>query len=103
MRRHFPLPLFVVALALVCQTAGPAETMVGAARKLLESLPPALRAQAQLPFDSDDRTTWNYVPIARKGVSLKALDANQRRAAMSLLRTGLSEKGYVKAEAIRAL
>jgi hypothetical protein len=103
MHRHVPLPLLVVALALVCQTAGPADTMVGAARKFLETLPPALQAQAQLPFDSDDRTTWNYVPIARKGVSLKMLDDAQRRAAIGLLRTGLSEKGYAKAEAIRAL
>src|SRR5687767_1710934 len=103
MRRHFPLPLMVVALALVCQTAGPADTMVAAARKFLEALPPELKVQAQLPFDSDDRTTWNYVPIARKGVSLKMLDDAQRRAAMGLLRTGLSEKGYAKAEAIRAL
>jgi hypothetical protein len=103
MRRHTILPLFVLALALVCQTAGPADTMAGAARKFLDALPAELRTQAQLPFDSEDRTTWNYVPIERKGVSLKVMDESQRRAAMGLLRTGLSERGYAKAEAIRAL
>lgn len=93
----------VVTFALVCQTAGPAETMTDAARGFLRTLSPDLRKQAQLQFDSADRTTWNYVPIARAGVALKSLDAAQRGAAVRLLRTGLSERGYAKAETIRSL
>ena len=93
----------VVALVLVGRSAGPADTMAAAAQKFLSTLSPELKAQAQLPFDSDDRTFWNYVPLERKGVSLKLLDERQRTAAMDLLRTGLSEKGYKKAEVIRAL
>ena len=101
--RAMRLAIFVVALALAAETIGPADTMADAARRFLASLSPQLKAQAQLSFDDEDRTTWNYVPIERKGVSLKMLDEAQRRAAMTLLRTGLSESGYKKAEAIRAL
>ena len=94
---------FALAFVLVGQSAGPADTMAAAAQKFLATLSPELKTKAQLPFDSDDRTFWNYVPLERKGVSLKLLDEKQRAAAMDLLRTGLSEKGYKKAEVIRAV
>ena len=103
MLRSSLLATLVVGFVLVGQTAGPADTMQTAAQRFLGVLSPELKAKAQLPFDDSDRTTWNYVPIERKGVPLKMLDEKQRRVAMDLLRTGLSEKGYKKAEAIRAL
>ena len=103
MRRSSLLAGLVVSFLLVAQAAGPADTMQSAARRFLEALSPELKARAQLPFDSEDRTIWNYVPIDRKGVSLKMLDERQRRIAMDLLRTGLSEQGYKKAEVIRSL
>jgi hypothetical protein len=103
MNRQSLCATILVTFTLVCQTAGPVETMTDAARDFLRTLSPELRTQAQLAFDSADRTTWNYVPIARTGVALKSLDAAQRGAAARLLRTGLSERGYAKAETIRAL
>ena len=103
MKRSSLLAVFIVAFAFVSETIGPADTMADAARRFLATLSPELRKSAQMALDDEDRTTWNYVPIERKGVSLKMLDETQRRAAMSLLRTGLSETGYKKAEAIRAL
>ena len=92
-----------LAFVLAAQAAGPADTMAAAAQRFLATLSPELKARAQLPFDSDDRTFWNYVPLERKGITLKVMDDRQRAAAMDLLRTGLSDKGYRKAEAIRAL
>ena len=98
-----PIAIFIVMFALVSEAVGPAETMADAAQRFLATLSPELRSRAQLPFESGDRTIWNYVPVERKGVPLKMLDEVQRRAAMNLLKAGLSEKGYQKAEAIRAL
>ena len=103
MRHASSLAVFVVAFAIGSETIGPADTMATAAQRFLAALSPELKARAQLPFDDEDRTIWNYVPIDRKGVSLKMLDERQRRLAFDLLRTGLSEKGYKKAEAIRSL
>jgi hypothetical protein len=103
MTRRSLCTAILVACALVCQTATPIDTMTSAARAFLQTLPPELEERARLPFDSDVRTTWNYVPIERRGVSLKVLSEPQRRAATTLLRTGLSEGGYSKAETIRAL
>jgi hypothetical protein len=77
--------------------------MTAAARAFLGSLTPDQKSRAQLPFAGEERLNWHYVPRERQGLPLKAMTEPQRAAAMSLLRTGLSEKGYTKAETIRAL
>ncbi len=80
-----------------------AEQMVNAAGNFLEMLTPALREKAVLPFDANERLRWHYIPIEmweRKGVSLKELNQKQQEAALALMETGLSHKGYQKACAI---
>ena len=101
MKRAAVVVALIAVLAVAGRMAGPEEPMVAAAQRFLGTLSPDLRARAQLPFDSEDRTTWNYVPIARQGVPLKMMKEEQRRAAMALLATGLSESGLKKAEVIR--
>jgi hypothetical protein len=106
MRRVLAPLAMGAALVVVPETAAPRAAptaMVAAARAWLDGLTPELKSQAQLPFDAEERTNWHYVPRARQGLPLKAMSDAQRRAAMNLLRTGLSEKGYSKAETIRAL
>ena len=70
---------------------------------LLESLSDPLREQGNRALDDKERTNWHFVPRQRKGVSLKEMDANQRRAAHALLRSALSSQGYLKAKAIMEL
>jgi hypothetical protein len=77
--------------------------MAARAQAFLATLGDAQRAKVQFPFDSEERFNWHFVPLARAGLSLKEMNAGQRDAAFALLRAGLSEKGYSKAEAIRAL
>jgi Protein of unknown function (DUF3500) len=71
-----------------------------AARALLQSLPEAERTQAQLSFDSYERTNWNYVPTRRAGVALAELDANQKTLIDPLLRSALSPAGFKTAQQI---
>jgi hypothetical protein len=77
--------------------------MLEAARTFLATLDPAQNSKAVLPFNSEERFHWFYTPVSRKGIPLKELKASQREAALALLRAGLSEKGYTKAETIRKL
>ena len=89
-------PLFVPASAT-------AEQMATAAGNFLETLTPALREKAALPFDGNERLRWHYIPIEmweRQGVSLKELNDTQQAAAFALMESGLSAKGYQKARAI---
>lgn len=81
----------------------PAVDIAQAASAFLGSLDHDARAKAQFAFDSEERFNWHFVPKPRAGLPLKAMSATQRSAAMELLRVGLSEKGYTKAETIRGL
>ena len=93
----------VVAIVRTATAPPPPPAMVTAARAFLDSLSPELKQKAQFPIDADERFTWFYTPVPRKGVTLKEMNETQRAAAMNLLRAGLSQKGYSKAETIRAL
>lgn len=106
MRRIVTLALLVAAgFVVVARTppAAPPASMTTAARAFLDSLSPELKARAQFAFDAEERFVWFYTPVPRKGLTLKDMTEPQRTAAMNLLRTGLSEKGYSKAETIRSL
>jgi hypothetical protein len=78
-------------------------SVLKASRAFLATLTPEQKARSTFPFSSDERFRWFYTPVSRKGISLKDLTEPQKKAAMDLLRAGLSEKGYTKAETIRAL
>ena len=104
----------VVALTLArsLTAAGPAapqgsqpveKEMIEAANHLLARLTEEQRAKVTQPFLSDERFNWHYVPRARAGVSFKELTEPQREAALGLLRTGLSARGFQQAETIRSL
>lgn len=84
-------------------TGTAAADMARAAEQFLATLGPTERAQARLAFDAEERLTWHFTPGPRGGLPLKAMTPRQRGAAFALLKAGLSEKGYSKAEVVRAL
>src|SRR3984893_16376891 len=89
--------------AQTVQDAPSASTMFHAGRAFLATLDPGQKSKAVFPFNSDERFRWFYTPVSRKGIPLKELSATQQKAALALLRAGLSEQGYTKAETIRKL
>ncbi len=70
------------------------------ANKFLETLSVRQKAKTQFLFNQDERYNWHYIPKNRKGISLNDLNDTQRKAAMNLLRTALSDTGYNKTIAI---
>ena len=102
---------FAVATAIVASFLGAATfaspksaaTMARAATQFLGGLSPEQKAKAALPFDSDDRLRWHFIPnemFQRKGLMIKDMSEAQRRLAHDLLRSGLSARGYNKVTAI---
>ena len=77
--------------------------MAKAATGFLDSLSPELRDKATFEFDGKERTDWHFIPKERLGVALKEMSLEQRRAAHRLMRSALSQKGYLKATAIMSL
>ena len=114
---NMALSVFAIVILQTAQAAPPAPhagstapsveavatTMARAAQSFLSELPAELRAQATFPLDSAERLDWHYVPRARRGVPLRALGPSQRKAAMALVQSGLSARGYRKATTIMSL
>jgi hypothetical protein len=83
-----------------------ASAMRTAATAFLASLTPEQRATATFEFDSAERTRWNFIPpqaFPRKGLTFKAMTEAQREQAHALLKTGLSQRGYMTATSIMDL
>jgi hypothetical protein len=69
----------------------------------VNSLDGTQRAKAVFPFDDMSRYDWNYLPpslIPRKGVCLKDLDSIQKSNVYALLKSFLSDKGFLRTQDI---
>lgn len=110
-----PRALLVVG-ALVASAAGSyiaaersSTAMSTAATRFLASLTPDQRQRASFPFASDERMHWHFIPTGpapmfpRNGLTIKQMNETQRKAAHELLKSGLSQPGYLTASSIMDL
>lgn len=94
------------AWATVVATEQSASRMAAAASDLVASLSPDERAKAVFDYASEERLHWHFIPnemFPRKGLAFRAMSAAQKDKAHALLKTGLSQKGYLTATAIIGL
>jgi len=78
----------------------PALRIESAAQAWLTALDPARSMKAALPFSSEERFNWGYVPRQRRGLSIGAMSAGEWRAARALLESSLSQRGLTKVDSI---
>lgn len=98
--------LVAVVVSSVVAAERSAASMTSAATAFLASLSPEQRGRAAFEFGSDERLRWNFIPpqaFPRKGLTFKAMTDSQREKAHALLKTGLSQRGYMTAAAIMEL
>lgn len=93
----------VSGVALWQEPAPAVVSLAAAAKDFLGTLTDEQRAAATAPLDDASRTQWNFVPRTYPGIALGELSAQQQAAAHGLLRAVLSDRGFAKVEAIRAL
>ncbi|MDB5308046.1 MAG: hypothetical protein JWO38_2248 [Gemmataceae bacterium] len=116
MTRLRSLALAVVAVgfaafALVGQpTPATGVKMADAAKTFLGTLNAEEKKKATYPFDDPHRVAWFFTPQqdkerrpTRVGARLEDLTPGQKAAALGLLKTGLSAKGYEQATTIMSL
>jgi hypothetical protein len=99
-------PILLLALCLLWVArvaANPVEDMYHAAERFLTALSPELREKAAFKWEDDERFNWHFIPKERNGVRFGALSSEQRHLAYSLLASGMSHKGYLKATSIMSL
>jgi hypothetical protein len=100
----------IPTLALICLSIGPAaaETatshIVTAANSFLATLDAKQRQSVLFAFDDEQqRKRWSNLPtgaVPRAGIGLKDMTAEQRAAAMSLVSSALSPRGFEKVQQI---
>lgn len=109
---HGPRRFLALALGLIVAAsltgaayiaAQPGQRMTDAAERFLDTLDDQQRQTATMAFDNEQRLAWHFIPKERKGLPIKNMNDDQRRAALSLLRSALSEVGYHKARTIMDL
>ena len=77
-----------------------AAAMARAATTFLNALNASQRESATFEFTDDERLNWHFVPRERRGIAFKTMTPPQRELARALLQTGLSQRGYMKANTI---
>ena len=74
-----------------------------AAQLFLKTLDEKQLAKATFSFEDEERFKWFYVPIERKGLSLREMNDTQKGAAIALLKVAMSQQASEKAIAIMQL
>ena len=98
--------IVVMTLGLAMESKTSPATMAAAGSKFLESLTPQQRSRATFAFDSIERTRWHFIPtesFPRNGLTIKDMTTAQRSLAHDLLKSGLSQRGYMTATQIMEL
>src|SRR5688500_9436350 len=103
-----PTPRFFLGLALLAtapllRAHEAATEMVAAAHTFLGALSAEQKKLATYPLTDAERENWNFVPIARQGISFKNTSTQVQALGIALLRTGLSHTGVSHAQAVMQL
>jgi hypothetical protein len=85
--------------------------MVSAAQGFLGTLTADQKKQATFDFDSNERFNWHFIPLqdkttrkyTRKGLPLEEMSADQKKAALALVKSGTSEAGNMAVATIMSL
>jgi hypothetical protein len=95
--------IFLFATSGIATAHDVAREMTNAATLFLQSLDEAQTAAVSLEFDDDLRKDWQFIPMEREGLGLKAMKPNQRLLAMGLVQSALSHRGFSTTMKIMAL
>ena len=99
----FGLAMVINLVAISCGGAGSDSQMADRAEQFLMSLSDEERGRATFDFESDERVRFHFIPpevFERQGLTLKEMSSEQKDRAQALLRTGLSQSGYMTASEI---
>ena len=67
----------------------------------LASLDEEQSSAARFEFDDDERRNWNFVPMKRKGVEVRALSEDSRELVAPIWKAVMSELGAQKVDHIQ--
>jgi hypothetical protein len=74
--------------------------LAAATEAFIASLRPEQRQKAVFDFADAERINWHFVPRPRRGLPLGEMSPDQQERARRILRTALSQRGYLQASTI---
>jgi hypothetical protein len=74
-----------------------------ASNDFLNSISKELKSEAMFDFNDEQRKSWFYTPVPRKGLDYRKLSDLQKKLAMNVLKASLSDSGTKTALAIMQL
>jgi Protein of unknown function (DUF3500) len=77
-----------------------AAEMAAAGMNYFQSLSLDQQQRTQFNFADDERFDWAFIPKPRKGLAMKDMTGPQHDAAITLLKAGLSRRGFDQVDAI---
>ena len=80
-----------------------AAAITAAVVRWLDGLDATQRATATFPFDTVERFAWQYTPGPRHGLAIREMEADQRAAAMAIVRASSSDRGAREVSAVMDL
>ena len=101
--------LLVLGLCFLCLASGvatahdPAKDLLIAVTDFTNSLDEAQKKKLSFEFDDKLRKDWQFIPMERKGLSLKEMKPHQRHLSMALVQSALSHRGFATTMKIMAL
>ena len=107
-QRHIVTAAFALAIGsttIALKISDPPGTQMKTfADSFLSTLDDSQKAVAVVPFASEKRVQWHFIPMKeRKGLVIREMNDAQRSAALRLVRAALSEAGYDKTNKIMSL
>lgn len=103
--KQLTLIALVLAIAIPCRASEKqaANQMAAAANNLLSALDTKQKAATAFALTDDHRLNWHFIPMDRKGLTLKEMNPEQRHLTTALLASALSSQGLIKANTIMSL
>jgi hypothetical protein len=104
-QRWFWLLSFVAMLAIPAHAHEElaANEMAAAANNLIASFKLEQKSASVFALEDDHRLNWQFVPMERKGLTLKQMTPQQRHLTTALLASSLSSSGLAKTSSIMSL
>jgi hypothetical protein len=94
--------LFIANFGLFAQKNSNKEALTSA-ENFLKTLDNEKLSKAFLPYETEERRNWFFVPIDRKGLPLMEMNESQRAAALKLIKASVSESAEKTALSIMQL
>lgn len=94
--------LFIL-FCLSCMCVRSYSQSVTAANRFISTLTAKQKDSTVFSFGDEERYNFHFVPKPRRGITFNEMNAAQRNAAIALVKTGLSEKGFQHAHDIMQL